>query len=794
MKIDLHIHSAFSEHKDKNKEYLKSNTIENLPVLIKRLNNNKVNICAISDHDVFSYELYRTLKKEENKGTIKKVLPAVEFSVLIKRNNKEKQIHVVTIFDDSDDDKIKQIEGVLKLVNKKPKYDKDSSFSEIKFLQILAEIGLNTVCIAHQKNTLTSGKIRKNDVNSLGEDVFNEFLFAEYFEAYEFKNKKHELFNNISKSKLSEDLLRFITGSDCHDWRVYPKYNSDEADDMFLFTYLKCLPTFKGVALGMTDNTRISLHNNFFNQTNKVLKKLSFEIKGQKIDVPMSRGINVVIGDNSVGKSLLVHKLTNYYRGRVKQNLSPLNSAVIRGYNEYLEKNNIILKSKLEQKDIFEFDTQGEIRRKFNLKMLKQDEFFKDKYPSDVNTITIKKYLESKVDNFISTLKNDFTHDQNMTGLLNLKLLNIEEKADILTFTKMDDGSFKANQTKAKSIIAKFDEVKVKLTELKALLKDKNDTAAIAKMIKEIKDLKKTYTENEIKISNNLKVINCLNIALEGKADFYTNIKSKNDRVIQEYANKKTGFITNIITALKSLSQKSEIDLSMEEQVIEPEVLNYLEFEFVKKTKVMTYDTSYLGKLVRRPLKQNYNTDFNNLSEDKLTLRLKQFDGSIAPLDYYKNKLYEEIADDLKSVESIVISKGDTKEEYSAGLNVRIYFRILSSQNAKNGIYIIDQPEDDISPRAIKEFVLDDFKKMSQHRQIIIVTHNPQFVVNLDVDNVIHIDKEDEKILIQSGALEYEDENYKILDIVANSLEGGVETIRKRWKRYEKNISSAVEW
>ena len=50
---------------------------------------------------------------------------------------------------------------------------------------------------------------------------------------------------------------------------------------------------------------------------------------------------------------------------------------------------------------------------------------------------------------------------------------------------------------------------------------------------------------------------------------------------------------------------------------------------------------------------------------------------------------------------------------------------------------------------------------------------------------------EDEKsgeIEITNGALEYEneEENINILKDVANILDGGEETIRKRWKRYDK--------
>lgn len=64
LKFDLHIHSVVSAHKDGIK--VKNNTLENIGVLIERLNDNKVNLCSITDHDNFSYEMYRGLKAAES--------------------------------------------------------------------------------------------------------------------------------------------------------------------------------------------------------------------------------------------------------------------------------------------------------------------------------------------------------------------------------------------------------------------------------------------------------------------------------------------------------------------------------------------------------------------------------------------------------------------------------------------------------------------------------------------------------------------------------------------------------
>ena len=42
------------------------------------------------------------------------------------------------------------------------------------------------------------------------------------------------------------------------------------------------------------------------------------------------------------------------------------------------------------------------------------------------------------------------------------------------------------------------------------------------------------------------------------------------------------------------------------------------------------------------------------------------------------------------------------------------------------------------------------------------------------------------KFKIISGALEYKDSNTDIIQSVAEILEGGIDSIKKRWKRYDK--------
>lgn len=301
LKIDLHIHSIVSSHKDGTK--VKNNTLDNIPLLIKKLNDQNVNICSITDHDTFSYDFYVALKQAESeKNSIQKVLPGVEFSVCFFDGDRESVIHVVTIFSDEDEKKIQAIEELLR--KNPPTYK--LAYKEEDFLDLLRRININTILIAHQKNTLTSTKARKNDANTLGEFKFLEFVYTDYFEAFEFKNRRNEILNKAYLfQKHLENQIRFVTGTDCHDWSVYPSETPEEIISDFPYTYAKCLPTFKGLVMAITDHTRLKTVNSFFTATKYTLPSISFKHDTDDVVIPLSKGINVIIGDNSVGKSLL---------------------------------------------------------------------------------------------------------------------------------------------------------------------------------------------------------------------------------------------------------------------------------------------------------------------------------------------------------------------------------------------------------------------------------------------------------------------------------------------------------
>ncbi|HTP67915.1 MAG TPA: AAA family ATPase, partial [Dongiaceae bacterium] len=98
---------------------------------------------------------------------------------------------------------------------------------------------------------------------------------------------------------------------------------------------------------------------------------------------------------------------------------------------------------------------------------------------------------------------------------------------------------------------------------------------------------------------------------------------------------------------------------------------------------------------------------------------------------------------------------------------------------------IIDQPEENLDPKSIYEELVEHFKVAKIRRQIIIITHNANLVVNTDADQVIvakcgpHTPGQLPELSYDSGGLE----NPRIREQVCEILEGGEKAFRERAKR-----------
>lgn len=88
---------------------------------------------------------------------------------------------------------------------------------------------------------------------------------------------------------------------------------------------------------------------------------------------------------------------------------------------------------------------------------------------------------------------------------------------------------------------------------------------------------------------------------------------------------------------------------------------------------------------------------------------------------------------------------------------------------------IIDQPEDNLDNLSVYEDLIGLFRKRKKFRQIILVTHNPNLVVNTDAEQIIvagYDGKASARIVYVAGSLENQAE--QIPDVGVNDLTDGI--------------------
>ena len=93
---------------------------------------------------------------------------------------------------------------------------------------------------------------------------------------------------------------------------------------------------------------------------------------------------------------------------------------------------------------------------------------------------------------------------------------------------------------------------------------------------------------------------------------------------------------------------------------------------------------------------------------------------------------------------------------------------------------VLDQPEDDLDNHLIYELIVRQIRQNKQRRQLIIVTHNPNVVVNGDAEMVhAFAFRRGQCRVEERGALQEETVRKEVCEI----MEGGHEAFSRRWAR-----------
>lgn len=495
------------------------------------------------------------------------------------------------------------------------------------------------------------------------------------------------------------------------------------------------------------DSNRESLINNYFEIQNKIV-----ELKKDLI----SKGNEEVL-DTSI-------KTNEGKIKKLKEDIG-LSEEQILEYNTY--------NNELEQIEI-------EIRK------IRSDYSKINSFHTDAKNILNE--LVQKKDMVLNSLEDDSIKEYFKTDLniINESLVSLESSIELVKLDSerkfVNDNIFKqtfSDKSKRKQALDTLLQPFVKNQEIK----------------KQITDIEKLVVDDKQKLS----VINQFKKDIKNNEDALENEKRKIFSTYIENFNEYKNIISELEERTKLLeSDNLKIDgipkfnfPKFQNKIIElsdGRVASYKNYSIFNEDKKGTSDfelDTFIVELknVFSSMVESKDYSFNSKSDIKTAIKIL--------LDDYFFDYWE------------VIYDNDTLTKMSTGKASFVILMLIVGLSKSKAPILIDQPEDNLDNRSITKDLVEYLRNKKLDRQIILVTHNPNVVVNADAENVIVANQKGQNDKVTTSPFQFDYingsiENTKpfdktetdllksmgIREHIADIVEGGKEAFRKREKKY----------
>ncbi len=764
---DLHIHTCNSPKSTG--EFQKMNVITYVDKLIEIFSNYPdLTLISFTDHNYISYEVYKEFYGRESKITL---IPGIEIDIKIDGIKDSK--HLIFYFN-IEPDKLEEFANEINLFLK----DK----TPIKINEILEFLVSKKIEFLISPHAFKQGKrsidYDWNDEETTGKNIhkFMDQFFC-FWEAAGYSDiaKAVEFLKDVDK----EEKISIISFSDSSDAKKLEEYLSNPPQ------FFKSLPNFKGIQLAGTDSRRILKTKKIIDKDNSGNIIGSIKISGEEIE--LSDRLNAIVGGRGSGKSILIDNLALNMDSSIRENkslkdkrISFLDTMNISLYNldgtsisidskkidffdqSYVSKifNSDNISYEIETYFQDEFNSLGEMNKETELQKIKTD------YEDKLNK-TVQVKPTSNISNFIGKYK-----------IINDKALEIKiRKGDNVTVKKVDfdvTSAIEYAKNGNKLIPSQLkDNVKVNL--------------ALNQLLTVVIEQSEIYNNEQEKLNlENIIRQNCIHFNESKSKDLQE--KNKEEELFLQHFNYESNSYTeraNIVNALIYLDNNYQPEKSLSN------IKNGIDdnkFKFEKKIKFerpLDYFKRICIKNMGKKFEKFEINELINIFIYKINDEIK----STKTINDFINEL-KSLSDYHISYESnILYSPNATKFEniinMSPGTQTNILMEYIVSKQTEIPL-LIDQPEDNIDNETIYSKLTDWFEKLKMKRQVIVVTHDANIVINSDAENVIIATKNENNSFSYSyGALEYKD----ILNRISIILDGGVEAVERRLKKYgrEKN-------
>jgi len=774
---DLHIHTNKCPlGSDEFARVYKNNTdgfVDELISIFDKQEYANLSMISFTDHNQISLEVYQNFYERNHRVVL---IPGVEISYITDKNDRIPK-HLLVYFD-ADKNSIKDLSDKINTLLKDTR-EKNKCFKIQDLLPKLYYLGYNFLISPHFLKQDERGL--DFDWNEADFTKIDSKLYSDQFFCF------WESGGLSSMSKAQKFLEEFEISE-----RISIVHFSDSNNFDKLLTYLKSpaqyfhsLPSFKGLALVGSDCTRIRKHyvNLDKSQFSNYIGTIIFN--GQTIN--LSHQLNSIIGGRGSGKSVLLDSIA-LKLGRSIGN-DDRKEYILNNSIELFDFNNNSINSdfKIEYyqqayiSDIFNSkDFYQKLKEKFN-------EVF-DLIPNiDVSTIILnyKNIFNSFVD------ENKIPTSENLPGLndnfyilsdddLDIKikkgmLLNIPKSEDLidieLALLNVENNFSKVipkqiiNQPEIislKNVLQYFILMESKKYNLN-LIKEKysiNELISIFIKYKDEKsDLSKVKSEISKKITEKLlyisqdiiyrnSIVQAIIETTKGFKSKYCNFSTRNGSVSNRFIFSKELIIHNpiefFIKCLDKHFDKNKVKQSSSS--INIENFPNLSYMFIFHPEKFIKESSSVELLLHDIV------DFELTYEESSNIYYVEDNGSI------------------KNIKNL-----------SPGYKTNILMEYIVYKDTALPL-LIDQPEDNVDNQTIYNQLKKWFTSMKFKRQVIVVTHDANIVINADSENIIVAKQVSEnKFEYNFGALEFEN----MIENAALILDGGKEAVQRRLTKYE---------
>ena len=443
----------------------------------------------------------------------------------------------------------------------------------------------------------------------------------------------------------------------------------------------------------------------------------------------------------------------------------------------------------------------------------------KDEEGNLINSIEYLESQEKAINDFISNITTSENKDklekysENLRNRnnLNSKLKELNELEISLNnsveelnreISKVNGEVSKITLIELSALKKQFDEIVAWKSELQKEIE--NISVTISAVKEEFKDYKGDLTTllNDIdKFQKNLSEIR-ENIAIsKSKNEQLTKFKKKiffSDTGHISLIDKiKTDYESQVSELLKNWAEFKDVDskerLNPSQKAIMKNLLTDLEIEvkidfYIEKFYSLIYHSIDGAKWrIKGNVEAQKNafqiTDLDSFYDFLRTKYEDFYDSDNIHSKTLKNIFFKESErKQYLKVFPILKYKGKDLNKISVGQKGTVYLKMMLATEAFSKPIIFDQPEDDLDNEFIMQNLISLFKELKQYRQVIIVTHNANLVVNADAEQVIVASNIDGELNYVSGSLENQLINSKICQI----LEGGELAFEKRRRKYQQ--------